>query len=106
MNKRAGFRAFATAAAAASLILAGTGVATAQPVGPTATFLVCMKVVDSGITIDLQKWVRVKNNCAWTYDVKVVWNNAPDGVCKSLSPGKTRYSEAIPSGSYEGTAIC
>lgn len=105
MNRRAGLRAFVVAAGAASLIFAGTGIATAAPVAPTG-FLSCMKKIDSGTTWDLKKWVVVENKCAWTYDVKVVWKAAPDGLCKELSPGETMKSVAPAIASYDGTKTC
>jgi hypothetical protein len=105
VNKRAGFKAFVVAAGAASMILAGTSVATAAPAAPTA-FLTCMKVVDSGTSIDLTRWVRVQNKCAWTYTVKVVWKAAPDSTCNTLSPGEKMKSVAPIVASYDGTAIC
>lgn len=105
MNKRAGLRAIVTAAGAAFLMLAGTGVATAQEEPSTRAAISCMEVVNSGVT-GLGRWVQVENKCAWTYKVKVVWNNGPDGICKDLPPGYRRYSEAHVISSYAGTHTC
>jgi hypothetical protein len=99
---RAGFKVLAVASSAALLLVSGAGSANAR----TAQSANCLEKVDGGRSITGNPWVKVKNNCAWTYDVKVVWRYGPDSTCKALSPGKTRKSTSTPPASYQTTKIC
>ncbi|MER7361542.1 hypothetical protein ACI2LC_41180 [Nonomuraea wenchangensis] len=100
--KKAGFKALAAASGAALLLVSGAGSVNAQ----TALASSCMVKVDSGRTITGNPWVKVKNNCAWNYNVKVVWKYGPDSTCKLLRQGETRRSESTPTAVYEATNIC
>ncbi|MFI7438844.1 hypothetical protein [Nonomuraea indica] len=102
---KAGFKAWAVASGAALLLVAGAGSASAGTSTQTAA-ADCFKKVDSGRTITGNPWVKVKNECAWTYDVKVVWKYGPDSTCKELSPGETIRSESTPPAKYDRAKIC
>lgn len=102
---KAGFKAWAVASGTALLLVAGAGSASAGTSTQTAA-ADCFKKVDSGRTITGNPWVKVKNECAWTYDVKVVWKYGPDSTCKELSPGETIRSESTPPAKYDRAKIC
>jgi hypothetical protein len=105
MNMRAGFRALAVASGAAILLIAGSGAASADPV-ETATAISCVKKIDGGTQDIIYPWARVRNDCAWTYDVKVIWRNGPDGPCRELSPGETMRTISTPGASYQRVDLC
>ncbi|MEV0197805.1 hypothetical protein [Nonomuraea sp. NPDC050691] len=100
---RAGFKALAAASGVAVVLVAGAGVAQAQT---TRAAVDCVKKVDGGRTITGRPWVKVKNECAWTYDIKIVWKYGPDSLCRELSPGETLRHESAQSATYDGTRIC
>nr|SBO96148.1 hypothetical protein BN4615_P5664 [Nonomuraea gerenzanensis] len=54
----------------------------------------CIKKVDGGRELTGNVWVKIRNDCTWTYDVKVVWRFSPDSTCKALSPDATRRYES------------
>ncbi|MEU6721002.1 hypothetical protein ABZ897_56935 [Nonomuraea sp. NPDC046802] len=99
---RASYKAAGVISAAALLLGAGATSVSAQ----TAETISCIDKVDSGRTFLGKPWVRIKNNCYWTYKVKVVWNFAPDSVCTNLSPGETFRDEAVYSAVYDKTVTC
>ncbi|TDE58143.1 hypothetical protein E1295_05900 [Nonomuraea mesophila] len=51
-------------------------------------------------------WATVQNNCAFTYDVKVVWNNGPDSSCVELSVREQYTSTSTPGATFDRVAIC
>ncbi|MFC7592557.1 hypothetical protein ACFQYP_59175 [Nonomuraea antimicrobica] len=102
---RAGLRAWTVAAGAAILLVAASGAASATPV-ETAAAISCVKKIDSGKERFIYPWVKVKSSCAWTYDVKVIWNNGTDGNCVELAPGKTTKSISTPGASYQRVDHC
>lgn len=105
MNMRAGFRALAVASGAAILLIAGSGAASADPV-EAETAISCVKKIESGTYKIIYPWVRVRNDCAWTYDVKIIWNNGPDSPCNEMSPGETMKNISSPGASYQRVDIC
>ncbi|MEU7853897.1 hypothetical protein [Nonomuraea sp. NPDC049141] len=105
MNIRAGFRALTVASGAAILLIVGSGAASADPV-EAETAISCVKKIDSGRYDIIYPWVKVRNDCAWTYDVKIIWNNGPDSPCKELSPGETMKNISSPGASYQRVDLC
>ncbi|NBE93302.1 MULTISPECIES: hypothetical protein [unclassified Nonomuraea] len=48
----------------------------------------------------------MRNNCAFTYDVKVVWNNGPDSSCVELSVREQDTSTSTPGTTFDRVANC
>lgn len=105
MNIRAGFRALTVASGAAILLIAGSGAASADA-AKAQDAATCVKKIDSGHYRVIYPWVQVKSGCAWTYDVKIIWNNGPDSPCNELSPGETMKNISSPGASYQRVDFC
>lgn len=48
----------------------------------------------------------VKNNCASTKRVKVVWAFAPDSACMTIGSGKTKHHTTGMLGRFDGLKTC
>ncbi|NBE93049.1 hypothetical protein GUY59_07510 [Nonomuraea sp. K271] len=99
-----GFKAFAVASAAALLLMAGTGPAHARSVN-VAAMISCVDKI-AGKNAAITPWATVQNNCAFTYKVKVVWNNGADSPCQTLSVREQYTDTSTPGATYDGVRIC
>ncbi|MEV4571082.1 hypothetical protein AB0K12_45645 [Nonomuraea sp. NPDC049419] len=95
-------KALAVASGTALLLISGASSANAQ----TAQAADCFKVVDQGYTIALEPWVKVKNNCAWNYNIIVVWKLGLDSPCMPIKQGETRRSQSQQSAIFDKVKIC
>ena len=85
--------------ASASPALATSATAAA---GGTAPACVVREVTTVGVT----HIADIFNNCSGTMHLKVVWNNAPDSGCTTVSPGGHFESRRGLVGSYSKTVTC
>jgi hypothetical protein len=96
------------AVSAAFLLVGGAGAATAetsQAQVAAGSWISCVKKIDSGKP-GIWQWVIVENQCAWTYNVKIVWDNVPDSECEDLKPGHRMRDTVSIIGTYRGVQIC
>ncbi|MET8861974.1 hypothetical protein ABZW11_03345 [Nonomuraea sp. NPDC004580] len=95
-------KALAVASGTALLLISGAASGNAQ----TAQAADCFKVVEKGFTSALEPYVKVKNNCAWNYNIIFVWKNAPDSSCALIKQGQTRRSQAHQLATFDKVKIC
>ncbi|TDC05722.1 hypothetical protein E1267_18640 [Nonomuraea longispora] len=60
----------------------------------------------AGKNAAITPWATVQNNCAFTYKVKVVWNNGADSPCQTLSVREQYTDTSTPGATYDGVKIC
>ncbi|MEV1003806.1 hypothetical protein [Nonomuraea sp. NPDC050202] len=99
---RTSLKALAVTAGAALLLAAGASSVSAQ----SAQAADCIKKVDGGRELTGNVWVKIRNDCAWTYDIKVVWKFSPDSTCKALSPDATRRYESTYAAVFDKVVLC
>jgi hypothetical protein len=76
-----------------------------SPVEVTSDWIRCVKR-GGGPDDLLVPLARVKNQCARTYKVKIVWNNGASSGCKDLALGKPRRAPPALGPSIEGVKVC
>lgn len=106
MKTMAGFRAWIAASGAAMLLVTGASSASAQTAEGAAYISCIKKVSEAGGYPGIWRSVTVENRCAWTYDIKLVWNNGRDSPCVELSPEERYRDENNSIASYQGAVHC
>jgi hypothetical protein len=107
MRHRLSAAALAAAAVAGTLSAASPANAAPAPapVEAAAAAPSCFTYIDYGI-VSPSQWIRYRNDCAYTYTVRLDVRLLPDPSCQTVSPGEiVRFSWSVATG-HRGLVLC